>query len=179
MMIFRKSTMHDLDQMAAIAEDGKAFLRSKGVSQWQRGAYPDKAVFEQDVRSGIGYVLAEGDEVLAVCAVTFTDEPSYRNLSSGAWLTGSDAVYATIHRSAVSRAHQGRNLSGVLFSAVETLAAQAHAVSIRVDTHPDNLTMQRALQRAGFQNCGTLVLLEGDEIGDLRFGYEKLVGTGV
>lgn len=44
--------------------------------------------------------------------------------------------------------------------------------SIRIDTHPENLTMQKTLKRAGFQRCGELVLLSGDEAGDLRYGYE-------
>lgn len=52
------------------------------------------------------------------------------------------------------------------------MAWENQADSVRVDTHPENLTMQRALERAGFTNCGELVLLSGDEVGDLRYGYE-------
>ena len=71
MIEFRQSQIEDLDQIVRIAEDAKAFLRSSGVSQWQRGTYPDRELFASDVANGIGYVLAEGDRVSAVCAVTF------------------------------------------------------------------------------------------------------------
>lgn len=68
--------------------------------------------------------------------------------------------------------------SGKLFAAVAEMAWENQADSVRVDTHPENLTMQRALERAGFTNCGELVLLSGDEVGDLRYGYElKKEGT--
>ena len=70
-MEFRQSQIGDLDQIVRIAEDAKAFLRASGVSQWQRGTYPDRALFASDVASGIGWVLADGDRICAVCAVTF------------------------------------------------------------------------------------------------------------
>ncbi len=161
--------------MTAIAQEAKALLRSRGIAQWQKGSYPDENIFRQDAAAGIGYVLAEGDEVAAVCAVTLTEELSYRHLDSGAWLTEDGAKYATIHRSAVGRLHQGKHLSGVLFAEVEKLAEAEGAVSSRVDSQPDNKAMQRALERAGFLLCGTLVLAEGNEAGDLRLGYEKLI----
>ena len=44
-MEFRRSQLGDLDQIVRIAEDAKAFLRSSGVNQWQRGTYPDRALF--------------------------------------------------------------------------------------------------------------------------------------
>lgn len=174
-MEFRRSKPEDAEQMAAIAEQGKKLLKSKGISQWQRGTYPDKALFLRDAENGIGYVLAEGEEVLAVCAVTFTDEAAYRNPTGGGWLTGPEACYATIHRGAVKGERQEKNLSGVLFSEAAKLAKNRGAVSLRADTHPDNLTMQKAMERAGFVRCCTLILEEGDEAGDPRLGYEMVL----
>lgn len=175
MIVFRKSTLQDIDQMVKIADDGKALLKSRGINQWQRGTYPDRELFIQDVKDGIGYVLARGDEVLAVCAVTFTDEESYRKLNAGKWLTADDAKYATIHRGAVAREHHGEHLSTRLFDAVAKMAKQEKAGSVRADTHPDNLVMQGALEKAGFRMCGEFFILEGDEAGDLRYGYELIV----
>ncbi len=161
--------------MSVIADEAKARLKEKGVNQWQRGTYPDRSLFIQDVADGIGYVVVDDDEVLAQCAITFTDELSYRHLTSGSWLTPADARYATIHRSAVSRKHQGNNYSGYLFAETAKLAKENQALSIRIDTHPDNLTMQHTLERAGFVKCGTLILQDGDEIGDPRLAYELLL----
>lgn len=175
MIEFRKSTMADTPAMAEIAAQGKALLKSQGIPQWQKGTYPDKPRFDLDVELGIGYVLTLDEEVVAVCAVTFTEEAAYKKLETGAWLTPEGTVYATIHRSAVAAAHRGKHLSTALFEAVEQLAKENGAASIRVDTHPQNVTMQGALTRAGFTNCGTLILVDGAEAGDPRLGFEKRI----
>ena len=170
-MEFRQSQTEDLDQIVRIAEDAKAFLRANGVSQWQRGTYPDRALFASDVASGIGWVLADGDRVCAVCAVKFDDELSYRHLVKGAWLTGDGAAYATIHRSAVATACRGQGVAGRLFAFVCDLAASRGVGSVRVDTHPDNRAMRAALEKAGFVACGELLLDRCEEAGDPRDGY--------
>jgi len=174
-MIFRNSTPEDVPQMVQIANDGKALLKSKGINQWQRGTYPDGPLFKRDVEQGIGYVVSEGDEVLAICAVTFTVEESYNRLESGCWKTPDDGMYATIHRGAVAKDHHGKHIIDFLFSSVEEMAKEKGAQSIRLDTHPENLTMQRALARSGFEQLNTFYILDGDEAGDLRYGYEKVL----
>ena len=173
-MEFRQSQTEDLDQIVRIAEDAKAFLRANGVSQWQRGSYPDRALFASDIENGIGYVMADGGRVCAVCAVTFGDEPSYRHLVKGAWLTGDEAAYATIHRSAVASECRGQGVAGRLFASVCDLAAGRGVGSVRVDTHPDNTAMRSALEKAGFVPCGELILDRCEEAGDPRIGYERV-----
>lgn len=175
MLTFRKITAADVEAAVQIADEGKALLKSQNINQWQRGTYPDKVVFEGDVKDGIGYVVCDDDVVVAVCAVTFTPDLSYKNLTSGKWLTADDAVYATIHRSAVKADCRGRGVIQFLFEQVKNLAKQNNAVSIRIDTHEQNLSMQRAVQKGGFKYCGTLILAEGDEKGDGRLGYEVLL----
>ena len=174
MMEFRQSQTGDLDQIVRIAEDAKAFLRANGVSQWQRGSYPDRALFASDIENGIGYVMADGNRVCAVCAVTFDEEPSYRHLVKGVWLTGDDAAYATIHRSAVASECRGQGVAVRLFAFVCELAACRGVESVRVDTHPDNTAMRSALEKAGFVPCGELILDRCEEAGDPRIGYERV-----
>ena len=174
-MEFRHSQIGDLDRIVRIAEDAKAFLRANGVSQWQRGTYPDRALFASDVGNGIGYVMADGERVCAVCAVTFGSEASYRHLVRGAWLTGDDATYATIHRSAVSSECRGQGIAGRLFASVCDLAAKRGVGSVRVDTHPDNKAMRLALEKAGFVPCGEFLLARCEESGDPRIGYERIL----
>ena len=45
MFQFRKSTLQDMDQIVRIAEEGRALLKSRGISQWQTGSYPDRPLF--------------------------------------------------------------------------------------------------------------------------------------
>ncbi len=174
-MIFRHSKISDISSMVQIAEDAKALLKSQKINQWQRGTYPDEKLFIQDVHDSIGYVVEKESDVVAMCAVTFTDEACYREITDGKWLTKDDTLYATIHRSAVARSLHGNGIIGFLFNEVAKLAKSCGAESIRIDTHPENMAMQRALAKAGFEKCGQFYLTEGDEAGDLRYGYEKRV----
>ena len=43
--------------------------------------------------------------------------------------------------------------------------------SIRMDTHNDNLSMQKFLTKYGFKHCGTITLASGA----LRRAYEKRI----
>ena len=46
---------------------------------------------------------------------------------------------------------------------------------MRIDTHAENLPMQRALEKAGFTPCGMIYLIGGREDGDPRLAYEILL----
>lgn len=175
MLVLRKSTLADLEAMAQIASDAKAFLKRCGVSQWQKGAYPCAEDFARDMDLGIGYVVEEDGRVIAACAVTDDDEPAYRGLMNGSWRTPVNARYATIHRCAVLDSCRGRGVIGFLFGSVASWAEGKGLVSVRIDTHPDNKAMQRALEKAGFVRCGDLVLVSGEEKGDRRLGYERVL----
>ena len=85
------------------------------------------------------------------------------------------SLYATVHRLAVSPEMRGRGVAGFIYAGASELARALGAASIRVDTHPQNLSMQRAMTKAGFVFCGELLLVEGDEAGDRRYGYELLL----
>ena len=115
MFQFRKSTLQDMDQIVRIAEEGRALLKSRGISQWQTGSYPDRPLFEQDVQEGIGYVVCEEGRVAAICALQITPEEDYRHLTEGRWLTGEGTFYAAVHRAAVAPECQGRHVTTFLF----------------------------------------------------------------
>ena len=55
------------------------------------------------------------------------------------------------------------------------MARELGFASLRIDTHPGNLPMQRALQKAGFTPCGTIRLVGGCEDGDERIAFEKIL----
>lgn len=170
MLVFRHSAMEDIDAMMDVVEAGKELLYSLGIDQWQKG-YPNRELLISDVKEGIGYVITDGGRIAGICAVTFTDEEAYRGIR-GAWLTPDTCLYATIHRGAIARSCQGKGLTGFLFSSVADMAREHGAVSLRADTHPENIGMQRSLEKAGFVRCGEIVIIGGPEDGDIRVAYE-------
>ncbi|WP_200831484.1 hypothetical protein [Streptococcus equinus] len=45
---------------------------------------------------------------------------------------------------------------------------------LRIDTHQDNVIMQRLLQKLGFSHCGTIFIGDNRD-SDSRLAYEKLI----
>lgn len=164
-MEFRKATCDDIDTIVGIVEGGRERLRMQGIDQWQRG-YPDRGSIEADVAAEVGMVLCDGGRVAAYGAVIFTGEPAYDAITGGRWLT--DGRYAVVHRLCVAadRLHSG---CGAEFMRNAERMAGERVASIRIDTHPDNVVMQRLVRRRGFTFCGDVV------IESRRLAYEKIL----
>ena len=138
------------------------FMRDNGnPCQWING-YPDENTVMRDIESGSLYALFEDEEMLAVFYFSLAPEPTYENID-GAWL--SDAPYGTIHRIAVAKGAHGRGLAALCFDFCRGIMPH-----LRIDTHRDNLLMQRTLAKYGFTYCGIIHLANGSE----RMAYELL-----
>ena len=161
-MLIRKTTEADLFRIGEIYENAKRFMRESGnPNQWNDGT-PNIDTAREDMEKGIGYVAEENGEIVAVFMFSLDGEPTYARIYDGEWL--SDAPYGVIHRIAV--AEQGRGIIGYCID-----ECFAHCQNLRIDTHRDNLPMQRALQKRGFQYCGIIYLENGDE----RLAYQKIL----
>lgn len=170
-MEFIIAEQRHLDEICRITAQAKEQLKAMGLDQWQKG-YPSGAVWESDIENKRCLLAAEEDKVLGVFAYQTTPDPSYSSIN-GAWLT--NAPYASMHRVCVSDDCKGKGVAGKMFAHGFKLAADDGFRSLRIDTHPGNTPMQRALEKAGFQRCGEIVLVGGCEDGDLRIAYEKLL----
>lgn len=53
----------------------------------------------------------------------------------------------------------------------EAMCNEKEVRSIRVDTHRDNISMQKMLLKNGFKYCGIIYLKDGSE----RLAYDKLL----
>lgn len=160
-MYIRKTVEADLPQIAKIYENAKAFMRETGnPNQWNTDK-PNAETAREDMQNGVGYVAEENGEIVAVFMFSQAPDPTYATIYDGKWL--SDAPYGVIHRIAVAR--QGQGIIGYCIDECFT-----RCQNLRIDTHRDNLPMQRALLKRGFQYCGIIHLANGDE----RLAYQKL-----
>ena len=160
-MIIRKTTPADISAIDEIYRSAKAFMREAGNANQWNGDYPNAESATLDMKSGIGYVCEECGEVVAVFAFAIGDEPTYCKIYEGEWLN--DLPYAYIHRIAVKK--HGKGIVDFCFSE----CFQIHP-NLKIDTHRDNIPMQKVLLRNGFRHCGTIYLENGDE----RLAYQKL-----
>ncbi len=158
-----------LDAIVALTERAQAAMAALRLDQWQNG-YPNRAVWEADIAAGGAYAALDEGRVAGMMRYCTGPDPSYATID-GAWLT--DGPYAAIHRLAVDPDLRGRGLAGTLLAFACEKAAAEGLASVRIDTHADNVPMQRALAKAGFARCGTVTLAEGLEAGAPRLAYER------
>lgn len=149
----RIATTQDVEFALAAVRGAQERLRRAGINQWQNG-YPNRERIEEDVRLGVGRVLVAGGWRVAYGVVTYDGEAAYDNLHGGEWLT-SGAPYATIHRLCVAEEMVGRGYGRAFMESAEREAV-GRVGSIRVDTHPDNLTMQHLVASLGYRYCGVV-----------------------
>lgn len=168
-MEFIVASPEHIDRMCEITDQAKRQLRGLGLDQWQKG-YPSREVWLSDIREGCTYLAMEEGEILGMFAFQTVPDVSY-GVIEGKWLT--DGAYASMHRVCVADGCKGKGIAGRMFAYGFELAKKGGFLAVRIDTHPGNLPMQRALRKAGFEACGKIRLAGGCEDGDLRIGFEK------
>ncbi len=160
-----------IDELCVITDDAKVQLKNLGTDQWQYG-YPCREVWEDDVKKGLTFVAVEEGKVCGAFAFIETEEESYKKID-GKWLT--DTPYVSLHRVCVSNDVKGKGVAGKMFSFAMNKAKEMGYKSVRIDTHPGNFPMQKAIGKSNFQKCGSIYLVGGMEDGAERFAYEIIL----
>lgn len=152
----RPAEYSEVPRILEILEGAKRYMRAEGnMTQWAEG--PGREEIENDIDKKEAYVLLKGDEIAAFFVMMKDPEPSYAVID-GAW--PDDLPYATLHRVASA---------GIARRVLEPILAYTFDRNerVRIDTHEDNKTMRRAIERNGFSYCGVVTLADGSP----RFAY--------
>jgi len=169
-VIIRKTKAWDIDKINEIFNEARKTIAALGINQWQDG-YPSKEVIISDLADDQSYVVDNGD-VCATFAMLLSEEPTYRVIYDGHWITGDDSKdYVAIHRVAILVSMRGQGIAGKIISYAEDFAKAHGRKSLRIDTHRGNVVMRKMLEKNGFVYCGIIHLLNGDE----RVAYEKVI----
>lgn len=174
MIPHRLAQARDLDDIMAVVAQARRAIAALGIDQWQDG-YPERALIEQDIARGIGYVFLNDGIIAGYLALDARPEPVYAQIE-GAWLT--DGKYLTVHRSCAGDGSRGRGLGTQMLQFAEAFARERGAASVRADTHRGNAVMRHLLEKRGYSCCGTVKydVTAGDP---LRVAYEKRVATNL
>lgn len=167
-MEFRKATLSDANSILEIIRQAQAFLKSQGVNQWQNN-YPTMETIQKDIRDQIGYVLVKDGIILGTVAVSFDGEKTYDKIYEGEWKT--NQPFAVVHRIAVREEYKGQGLSSFILNQIEAMCRERGVYSIKVDTHEENYSMQKSLQKCGFEYCGVIYLADQSK----RIAFEKVL----
>jgi RimJ/RimL family protein N-acetyltransferase len=112
--------------------------------------------------------LEDNGEIIGTVAVSFDGEKTYDVIYDGEWL--SNGEYAVIHRMAVDNAYKGRGLSSVLIKYIENICLDKGVHSIKIDTHNENISMQRVIKKNNFKYCGIIYV----EDKSARLAFERI-----
>lgn len=168
-MRYRKARKEDLEQLLQIIEDAKQYMRENGFEQWNE-TYPKAEHVLEDIEKEECYVWEKNENILGMATICLDGEPIYDQIE-GAWNT--EHPYGTIHRFAVAKDARGEGVSAKLLYLGEKICQEEGCTGIRVDTHRQNKTMQRFLEKHGYTTCG-IVYYEGKKGDSARITYDKI-----
>lgn len=156
----RNAQREDLPRILEIYEYARAFMAKTGnPNQWGSN-HPPVETLQDDIEKQLLHVLEDQSGIHGVFYFYIGADPTYHPIEDGNWR--SDTPYGTIHRIA------GDGSGGVLKAAVEY--GKLQIPHIRIDTHYDNIVMQKALAKQGFSKRGIIRLQNGDP----RIAYDLL-----
>ena len=165
-MNLRLSNEKDLTEIMSIIDEAKKFLKNNKVDQWQNG-YPNKEVILNDINKNESYVIENNGEVIGTTALSFAGEKNYDKIYEGKWI--SNGPYAVIHRIAVSKVKGLKNIGTEILKKSEELCIANGINNIKIDTHEDNIPMQKLLLKNNYKYCGVIYLEDGNK----RIAFEK------
>ena len=150
--MIRHAKPEDMERLLEIYDIARAFMRKSGnATQWG-GGYPSQEVLLEDIEQDSLYVMEDRGEIYAVFFVADGPDPTYAYID-GDWT--SDEDYGVIHRVASDGSHKG------VFTEIAAFAREKYS-HLRIDTHEDNIPMQKAVEKDGFTYRGTIYLANGD-----------------
>ena len=159
MFAIRLARPGDLPEILRVYSAARDFMiRSGNPGQWGK-THPAEALIREDIAAGRCRVVEAEGVIRGVFALMEGEEPTYRVIGQGAWLNAEP--YLTLHRVASDGETHG------LFSTVASWAKE-RTDNVRVDTHRNNLPMQRQIEKNGFIRCGIIHVDDGSE----RIAYQ-------
>lgn len=165
-MKFRKAILSDAERILEILTMGRNYLKLQGIDQWQ-DEYPNIDTVYEDIKEGVAYVGTLDDTVVGYLAIVFGVDVSYNEIFDGAWL--SDKPYGVVHRVAIDSSYRGKNSAHKMMDFAEQLALEKGIECMKIDTHKDNIVMQKLISKMKYDYCGIIYVIDGTP----RLAYEK------
>lgn len=159
-MEIRLAKISDLDKILEIYDHARKFMIEMGnKDQWIDG-YPNFDIIKKDINERCCYVCEDYNEIVAVFSFIEQLEPNYKIIKDGDWKN--ELPYAVIHRMAVNQ--KGK---GIGKFCLDWCFEKNN--NLRIDTHKQNLPMQKLIIKCGFEYCGVIYVENGSE----RLAYQK------
>ena len=160
-MQIRKAKIEELDKIMEVYAFARRFMAEHGnPTQWGQNK-PSREQVERDILEEKCHVCIQEEKIVAVFYFAKEADKTYEKIYDGSWLN--DKPYGVVHRIASAGKIKGAG-SFCLNWAFEQCG------NLKIDTHEDNVVMQNALKKNGFEYCGIIYLLDGNP----RLAYQKV-----
>ena len=153
-MKIRLATPSDVEAANEIYDKARAYMRESGNSEQWSGKYPGESDIIAGISDGTSFVCEDGGEIVATFYFKVGRDPIYDLIYDGEWKNHDK--YAAIHRIAVK--YHGRGIADFCYNECFKMYP-----NLKIDTHRDNIPMQKSLKKCGFEYCGIIHLLNGEE----------------
>ncbi len=151
-MNIRKAQLEEINTIMEIYKTAQDFMIESGnPNQWGH-SYPSSELIHEDIDNGVCYVVCDDEDPHGVFALFSGDEPTYAYIENGKWLN--DDEYVTLHRIA-----SDGKVKGIFKNAINYCKDLSD--NIRIDTHKNNIIMQKLIEKNGFHKCGTIYVSDG------------------
>lgn len=159
--MIRQAFSTDFPRIMEIYSFARKFMAETGnPTQWGT-QFPPQELLLEDIEIGRLFVYETEGTIRGVFAFIIGNDPTYDLIEQGKWL--SDEPYGTLHRVASDGSEHGFLGKCLAF-------CEQQISHIRIDTHEDNVVMQKAIAKNGFEYCGIIYADDGTP----RLAYEKM-----
>lgn len=144
-MNIRLANTSDTNRIFEIYEYARAYMKAHGNPYQWGDDRPEKSVTKDDIKNQRCYVMEDEGHIFACFVFTIGFEKVYEAKFP------SKVEYGVIHRVA-----SDGSKSGIVERIVDFAKGKVNL--LRIDTHEDNKTMQRAIERQNFKRIGIIYL---------------------
>lgn len=144
-MNIRLANTSDTNRIFEIYEYARAYMKAHGNPYQWGDDRPEKSVTKDDIKNQRCYVMEDEGHIFACFVFTIGFEKVYEAKFP------SKVEYGVIHRVA-----SDGSKSGIVERIVDFAKDKVNL--LRIDTHEDNKTMQRAIERQNFKRIGIIYL---------------------
>lgn len=160
-MEIRCAHIEELDEIKEIYNKAKSFMDNSGnAGQWIND-YPQKSLLKSDIENESLFVCLNENKIVAVFCFFVGIEPTYDEIFDGEWLN--DEPYGVIHRIAVAE-----HKKGIASFCIKWCLQKFY--NIKIDTHENNIPMQKTILKNGFKYCGIIKKPDGSR----RLAYQSI-----
>ena len=163
--------LDDLNKLMDIYDLARVRMVNEGnLTQWD-----NREVFKTEIIDYINkkilYKVIENDEIVGYFAYIYDIEHAY-DVIDGKWLN--QDKYITIHK--IASKYNNKGIGGFIIKYVIDRCKNEGIYNIKIDTHKNNLSMNKFLTNNWFINCGVISLtLDFNDEYSLRNAYQLVI----